>query len=321
MGATDDVDLNAGVYDRIARKFETAKIVPVLGAGANLCGRPSGESYRNGKYLPSGRELTSHLVATTHYPDETESDLARVSQYMACTEGSGSLYEELRRVFRSDYSPTVLHHFLADRAAATRRFRLGRGGMLFVTTNYDDALERAFDAAGEPYDLLVYVADGDEQGSFRHIRPGSDPVIIDRPNKYAEFDLSARHLIAKIHGAVDAVPSRDSYVITEDDYVDYIARLGGTFLPMIVAELLRDSHLLFLGYSLRDWNFRAMLHRLWGLQQGRKFRSWAIEAFPDLVDSVAWRERGVDIVVDRLEVFVASMQTRFPPAEPGRAAG
>ena len=33
--------------------------------------------------------------------------------------------------------------------------------LVIVTTNYDDALERAFRAANEPFDLVTYVAEGE----------------------------------------------------------------------------------------------------------------------------------------------------------------
>ena len=40
---------------------------------------------------------------------------------------------------------------------------------LLITTTYDTALERAFDAVHEPYDLVVFVATGEHSGRFVHI--------------------------------------------------------------------------------------------------------------------------------------------------------
>jgi hypothetical protein len=314
---SDDID---GVYETVARKLRMAKVIPVLGAGANLCGRPKDAGFVRGEYLPSGRELANYLARAVHYPDPEEPDLARVSQFLASTEGGGSLYDELHEVFSDTYEPTGLHRFLARLAKHVRttprprrRTERTQEGMLFVTTNYDDALERAFERIEEPFEVLTYVAEGSGRGSFRHARPGTETKTVTRPNEYDDFDLEHHSLIVKIHGTVDSNPALDSFVITEDDYVDYISRSSGDFFPVAVADKLLRSHFLFLGYSLRDWNFRVMLYRLWGLQDGRDYRSWAIEANPDPIDRVAWQERGVDIVPDRLESFVVSMERRFRP--------
>jgi hypothetical protein len=50
-----------------------------------------------------------------------------------------------------------------------------------VTTNYDDSLERAFEEAGEAYDLVAYIADGEDRGRFLHRVQGEESVVINRP--------------------------------------------------------------------------------------------------------------------------------------------
>jgi hypothetical protein len=168
--------------------------------------------------------------------------------------------------------------------------------MLLVTTNYDDALEQAFRDESEPYDLVTYINnDGRDRGHFRHIPFEGSPLVIRRPNQYVDLPLDRRTVIAKIHGAVDRLNGEDSFVITEDDYVDYLTRANIAHLfPIKLAEKIKRSHFLFLGYSLRDWNFRVMLYRL--RREGSKQQSWAIEADPDPVDRVTWPVRRVDIL-------------------------
>jgi hypothetical protein len=53
-----------------------------------------------------------------------------------------------------------------------------------------------------------------------------------------------------------------------------------------------------------------MLYRLWGEQEGKKFKSWAIQDDPSPIDRAAWDERGVDILPIRVEDFVAAIRTR-----------
>lgn len=301
------------VYDLIVRRLLRGKVVPVLGAGVNLSERPPHVSWELGRYLPSGPELAAKLADYIGNMTIDGHDLARVSQYVAAVEGEGSLYDELHDVFDADYPPTYFHRFLARLARRTREAQDVRECMLIVTTNYDDSLERAFAAEGEPYELVTYIAEGRDRGLFRHIIADGKPTVIRVPNEYVGLRLDQRTVIAKVHGAVDRIHGADSFVITEDHYIDYITRadVAGLF-PVKLAAKLRTSHFLFLGYSLRDWNVRAMLYRLWGEQEGKNFKSWAIQADPDPIDRAAWDERGVDILPIRVENFVAAVEQRLP---------
>jgi hypothetical protein len=302
------------VYDLIFRRLLRGKVVPVLGAGVNLCERPPDISWERGRYLPSGPELATELAKYLGNVMIDGHDLARVSQYLAALEGEGSLYDELHDVFDADYPPTLLHRFLARLARRTREVADVRECMLIVTMNYDDSLERAFIDEGEPYELVTYIAEGRDRGLFRHIPASGKPAVIRVPNKYVNLRLDQRTVIAKVHGAVDRIHRADSYVITEDHYIDYITRadVAGLF-PVTLAAKLRTSHFLFLGYSLRDWNVRAMLHRLWGEQEGKNYNSWAIQDNPDFIDRAAWDKRGVDILPVRVENFVAAIEQRLSP--------
>jgi hypothetical protein len=305
-----------GIYRFVAKQLLKGKVVPVLGAGVNLCERPPDAPWKPGRYLPSGRELAATL-ARDHPMIQTR-DLAQVAQYITAVAGQGPLYDELHDVFNADYPPTRLHRFLARVSGRVRA--AGRECMLFVTTNYDDSLERAFVDEGEPYELVTYIADGRDRGRFRHFRSDGKVVVIDRPNKYNDLRLDRSPVIAKIHGAVDRHSHADSFVITEDHYIDYLTRadVGGLF-PVNLGAKLRTSHFLFLGYSLKDWNLRVMLHRLWGEQEGMTYNSWAVLSDPDPIDKFAWDERGVDILSVSCgefgTVIEAEVEEQLPDAE------
>ena len=142
-----------------------------------------------------------------------------------------------------------------------------------MSTNYDLALERAFEEAGEELDIVAYVATGTQRGRFWHRPPGKPPRPIDVPNTYAtELSLERRTILLKLHGAVDPLPEREweSFVITEDDYIDYLGRSELTaVVPVALAAKLRRSHFLFLGYEMADWNLRLILNRIWGSGRSR----------------------------------------------------
>jgi hypothetical protein len=305
-------------YSRVANLIAEGEVVPFLGAGANLCDRPDGVGWERGRYLPSGAELAEVLAANSHYPLAGDSDLLRVSQYVDAVLGERDLYRYVRAVLDADYSPSSLHRFLAGLPALLRDH--AAPPLLVLTTNYDDALERAFDERGEPYDVVWYEAKrGTQQGKFVHGSPGGEDVVIERPNEYAA--LGARTVVLKLHGAVNrANPKRDSYVITEDDYVGYLSRgdVGGE-IPVTLRERMADSHFLFMGYSMRDWNLRVILNRIWGKQQ-LSVKSWAVQREPAdpavrEIEETLWRDRGdVDLVYVLLSEYVAALATELSAA-------
>jgi len=161
-------------YRMAIRELTAGRVIPFLGAGVNLCGRPEHARWQQGQYLPNGGELAEHLAGYFSYPSNERSDLVRVSQYISTMTGTGALYEELRKVFHANYPPTPLHTFFAQLPSALRKKPYESPYQLIVTTNYDDVLERAFQHANEPVDVVTYLADSEEngqKGTFRHSSP------------------------------------------------------------------------------------------------------------------------------------------------------
>jgi len=286
----------------------SGETIPFLGAGANLVERPDDVSWKDGKYLPSGRELAEELVSLGLYPDQDDVDLLRISQYIATDAGRRQLYKHLRRLFDDDYPPNVLHKLLAGLPPILRERSVDH--QLIITTNYDDALERAFDDAEEEYDAVWYDAKpGASCGKFLHRAPDEETVAIEKPNEYQALDLAQRTVILKLHGAIDRQdPTGDSYVITQNNYVDYLARadVSGR-LPSVLAAKMPDCHFLFLGYSMQDWNLRVVLNRVWREQNGMSMNSWAVQKEHERpeqneVEEKLWEDLGEDVRVFLFQV-------------------
>lgn len=286
---------------RVVRKMLGGIVVPLLGAGVNVSGRPAGSRYNgpDDPYLPNGAELAEFLAYAFEYPQLVgQTDLLRVAQFLDVMEGSGELYQRLHDVFNARYEPGPVHMFFARLQPMLRQY--GKGSQLILTTNYDDALERAFENVGEPYDLLTYVCrnPSEYRGRFTHQGPDKgEPVVIENPDKITSLDLRKRAVILKMHGAVVRRDSfdQDNYVITEDHYIDYLARADITLLlPTPIPGRLRNSHFLFLGYGMADWNLRVILRRIWGTQ-GLDYPSWSIQYVPDELETRFWDDRGVDV--------------------------
>jgi len=285
------------------------EIAFLLGAGANLCGRPADVSWEpGGEYLPTGQELADHLAAKFRLPEDEEPDLARVAQYVAAQRGAAKLSKELRELFDVDCAPTTLHVLLARLPGLMRAEGSAYPNQLIVTTNYDDVLERAFRAEGEPFDLFVYIAQGKHRGRVLHEPHEGESVVITQPN--LAVDVAAdRTAILKIHGAIDRDDAdRDSWVITEEDYVDYLTQTDiSTWMPVALASRLQESNLECLGYSLKDWNLRAILHRM-RKDRAEGWKWWAVQLESGELDRWVWTKHDLEILDARLEDYVGAVE-------------
>ena len=100
-------------------------------------------------------------------------------------------------------------------------------------------------------------------------------------------------------------------MITEDHYIDYLTRTDlKQLLPPQLLARLAECHFLFLGYSMRDWNLRAILQRLWS-ERTTRWDSWSIQLAPDPLERKSWELRGVQILEMDLDTYVAGLSQRL----------
>ena len=281
-------------FEEVLRTLLHGRLVAVLGADVG--------------------ELAGRLAERFDYLEDG-AGLPRVAQYVSVMKGSGPLYDELHALLDADVPPTAVHRFFASIPPVLRE--RGVPHQLIVTTSYDLALEAAFLEAGEEFDVVSYVATGPARGKFCHITPDGRGRLIDLPNTYAtELSLERRTVILKLHGQVDRGPEREweSFVVTEDDYIDYLAQvdLSGA-VPVSLAAKLRRSHFLFLGYTMADWNLRVILNRLWS-DQPLSYRSWAVQPEPMPLEREFWRRRDVEVHELPLEQY-AGILARYAGIE------
>jgi hypothetical protein len=205
---------------------------------------------------------------------------------------------------------TPLHRLLARLPGELRDRGYERPYQLLITTNYDDLLERAYREAGEEFDLVVYAAHGDHRGIFLHYPPGeAKPRPITVPNEYEGLTLTDRSVILKIHGACfPDTDDHDSFVITEDHYIDYLAHPDpARFFPSTLLREMMHSAFLFLGYGLKDWNVRVILRRLWGDRE-LDVTSWAVQRDVDDLERRTWNARGVELITATLEEYTDRLE-------------
>jgi DNA-binding SARP family transcriptional activator len=273
-----------------ARALLSGRLVVVLGAALNGSTR-------------STESLAARLAELFSCPPDEARDLTRVAQYVAVTQGSGPLRDELEGLLGIADAPGPVHAAVAALPAALR----GRDAPppVIATSNYDRTLEDALAAAGEEFDTLSYVATGRDRGRFLHVTSDGSATVVTVPNTYVGLPLEARPVVLKLHGG----PRAEAVAVSEDDFIAYLAQTEITnVVPVTLAAKLRRSHFLFLGYGLREWSLRVFLHRVWP-EERVAYRSWAVLPDADAVDRDYWRGRGVEVVDEPLGEFAGRLGT------------
>ena len=289
-------------YGLIASGLNNGRVIPFFGAAASAVYRPPNEPWHPGKpFMPYGGELAMTLAKAASYPEDligSTLNLALIASWVEHVQGSrDNVNENLHKSFAVECDPGGLHRMIAQ-IEATR---------LFITTNYDDLLEKAL-APRQPH-LIV---DRGSQGLW--VTPaGKEPEQVTPTGGRIEellndeqTHLPTRPVLFKMHGSVNKEDAeKDCYLITEEDYVDFLGRDGGYYVPTYISDLMRGKNVLFLGYSLADWNVRVIMRKLLkGPPTARPLRCWAIvgASGKTLVEQQVWQAQNLNIYpVDLLE--------------------
>ena len=305
-------------YGIIADQLSGGHVVPFLGSGASLGSRKPGDEFDGNRPMvfPRSDELAEWLAEKSQFPERPAADLAKVASYFQVRGERDLLREYLARIFRSQCAGSAIHDLLADI----------RTPMLIVTTNYDTLVERAFQARGRPYHLVTYPdpENPENAASVLWWKPNATDPIAYQPSQLP-LSVETETIIFKMHGTVLDTKGREEwegFVITEEDYVRFLARMAGKGggIPSRFMLHLRNSSLLFLGYGLRDWNLRVMLEKLRrpiadrrekraaGVRRPGEKPAWAIQRNPSVLEEILWQHRNVQIFNQDLTTFAAAIR-------------
>jgi hypothetical protein len=310
-------------YDRVLRLMVNGRLVPLLGAGVGAMGRPFESGSVGSDRPPLAFELAEDLATSASYPPGEPRDLLRIAEYAEAIIGRRWLYEELRSRLAGPFPPTPLHRLLARLPALLRQQGRQNPLPVIATVNVDDSLERALADEGEPFDRLTYIADGPDAGRFLHHDPYGKPTVVANPRSYDRLEPEKRTVILKLLGGIDRAEARgDSFVITEDDVVDFGLHAADPFrfLPIGVLAALADRSYLFLGYSLRDWGVRVLMRAL-ERDSHLSRRSWAVLLGASPVDVIRWRQKDCEVIDEDLAVYVDGLQRHLARFDAGAVPG
>src|ERR1051326_913720 len=273
-GSVEGQNKLAPDWQHIRQLITNNEVVPFVGAGASLsCG------------LPSGRTLANKLAMKYGLSDDevNTSDLLDVASAIQTFTDDFRVHIELERIFREPVTPAPFHRWLARRRPK-----------LILTTNYDNAIELAFLATGEPFHVIL--PSYRKESRQVSLRCCSVNTAV-RPADYDErFDIFALEstVIYKLHGGVspDSSWDRSSAIITEGDYFDIGGRIyAETILPLSIQHLLSVSSLLFVGYSFRDVHVRQLISQMRRYSEKNNF---VVTLKPGRLDAARLRKLGFE---------------------------
>lgn len=231
----------------LLERIQDGRCTPFLGAGVNF------------GILPMGGQIAREWAREEGFPLSTSDDLERVAQFIAVkyddnVAPKGRILRLLRQAPRPDFSQPDPR---LDCLRALAELPLP----VYLTTNYDnlmvEALRHAQPKKNPRRDVCRWSPDLNIASAF------------DGPRVY-EPDAS-NPVVFHLHGSDEC---EDSLVLTEDDYLDFLVNMSRDqkLLPPRIHRALTEASLLFIGYRLRDINFRVIYRGLVQKMDGSRRR-------------------------------------------------
>lgn len=271
------------IFDAI----ESGKCLAFLGAGA--CTDFLDREDQKIEGLPTGENLAKLLAAQCKYTNGEISDLPKVAEYFLYKKSGqrDDLENAIRKIIQVGCSPRPIHTAIAQLTNIR----------VVLTSNYDTILENELDKYGRLVKKHIYSPEDSKTGHFEGSIFFEDKEII----------------LHKMHGCVT---QPGSMVITTSDYIRYLANLNDIDRGMpeyFRKTVIPQFTLLFLGYSLTDWNFQVIWDGVMSnFSQAHKFKkSYAFVRKIDPFQAAYWRDRNVILIEKDLSEFAKALADRF----------
>ncbi len=249
------VTLKDEIWQVLLQRIADDKCTPFLGAGACYGA------------LPLGGQIANQWAEAHDFPLWNKGNLIEVAQYLAVR------YDPIfpKRLFLDEFikdakrpnEPDEPHGILAQLPLS-----------VYMTTNYDSFMMQALES--HPFRKP-------RRAECRWIEASSD-VVNDLPPDLRPD--AANPLVFHLHGY-----SKPEYlVLTEDDYLRFLSNMARNpnLLPPKIKSALQGSSLVFIGYSLADWNFRLLFENL---RAAFQYKSVAVMLPPGSTDKERERAR------------------------------
>jgi hypothetical protein len=259
----------------LVRMIQQGKCTPIIGPRVR------------GRWLLTPQDIALRWSELHAYPFTSKNRLELVAQYLATSQGedfpryelldtlmeafSARLPEGLRPKGQYDTLTALVQRvgwqeLTADDPNEVHRVLADLNLPLYVTTNPDSFMVEALMAHGKQ--PVREIARWSENLDWLSSRLDEDEEYEPTPDAPLVY-----HLFGSDEEA-------ESLVLTEDNYLSFLVRISAERdrIPNVIRGALSSSALMFVGFSLYDWEFRALLHGLvTSLDQRRRFKHVAAQ--------------------------------------------
>ena len=231
--------LDEPTWKRLLTRIDEKKCTPVIGSGA--CTAPPIDANPDewGKLgYPTREQIALEFAKEYEYPHEDQTDLERVAKYVAAMSDVMVPKEAYARHFKDLPAPKF-----SEIPSEPHRVLASLPFEVYLTSNFDDWMFRALQDAKRDAHLALC--------------PWNKHIPETAPNFDGEFEYSvANPLVYHFHGCT---PWAESAVVTDDDYFEFLINISRyDNFPAHRVDRAMGGALLFLGYTLADWDFLVL---------------------------------------------------------------
>jgi SIR2-like domain len=277
----------------VAQYISRGECILFLGAAAHAK-PPKGSSYQypDGDRPPLGFEFSEKLAAESGFllrnPQGNPRDLQKVALDFEIQKTRTQLVRRIREAVHNNRKPSPILRGLAELNIP-----------LVITTNYDQLFEQALRLHTKNPIVSIYKK--------------NEAIIPETTDDYTfgEEPSSTAPFVFKMHGDID---SPESIVITDEDYIHFVLRMSDKMdyypVPETIRFRLQKWPIVFLGYSLMDYNLRLLFKTLrWRMDPSRRPDAYSVDRSPDPLIYDVWhnQRRYIKYVVEDVWKFVPTL--------------
>ena len=311
-------------WSGLIKNIERGKCTPLIGPRAHS------------QWLPQPADIARDWAEEHGYPFKDREDLARVAQYIVSSQGEEFAREDLldttMRLF-IDRLPEGLkpedeydtltelieavgwQDVTSDDPNEVHKVLASLNLPLYLTTNVDSCMTEALKANGrEPAREIC---------PWNEYLDGMPSLFEDDPDYEPTKEAP---LVYHLFGNDQQV---DSLVLTEDNYLDFLVQTAAApeRIPPHIWAALTNSSLMFIGYSLNDWEFRVVMRGLVATrQQRRRFKHVAVQLELDDMEATDteavqsflqdyFQDAEINVYWGSLQQFVAELREQWEAVE------
>jgi len=304
-------DVLGDYCQRLITHIAEGRLVVFLGTDFNLSSpwASDGSLFSQSGWVPSNAELSLLLADRFEYPDNNRQDLAHVGEYVTEQFSRYQFAGEMKKMLHVDWNPTPAHASIVAIASAARK---SNASLCVITTNYDDALEFNFKAAGEPFYLLAPAEFGTEPLEERRWMTKSatneDWQRMDPPSPYWSPPANCGALIVKVYGGIESglglTPLPDSG--------------SHAFLPNYARAQISSNSILFLGVSPNNAYDRPFVNSIFRRRDQSYISDIAVAWDAAAAEYRFWQSRNVTFIPLSIDRFLQELSSALnaKPAPP-----